>query len=325
MQSRTYIGPYADRNPDFTGVPWSTYGDTASHIDSDDTTGYQANAIGGGQSLAHAMVLDDGVIPQLSTIRALQLGFSLGADNLVAQSILPVVPFVRYEGGPPVFLEEITPPHAVAFSVFTTEFTRDPDGFPWTRASIFRKRGKTLLFGLRSGPAAGVTANVQWSETRFTVVFDLPIPFVQTDPASLIGATSALLNGRVNPKGANGTYPISYWFEWGLTTSYGTQTTPVTGVTGDVTLHVAEPITGLTTAVGYHFRLVVQTPDGTFTGDDVFFSTDPQATGRFRLDEFKRVPTGQWLAGDRTRLTSPGFDRPSTATDNLGCPYLVYP
>jgi hypothetical protein len=157
------------------------------------------------------------------------------------------------------------------------------------------------------------------------VVFDLPVPLVVTDPASLIGATSVLLNGRINPRSANGVYPLSWWFEYGITTDYGSQTPPVLGVTGDIDLAVSAPITGLTVAVGYHFRLVAQTADGTFYGDDKFLTTNPLVPGRFRLDEFKRLPTGAWLAGDRTRITSPGFDRPSTAVDDLTCPFLEYP
>ncbi len=321
MQTRIYAGAFATRNPDYTGVPWQTMGET-SHVDTDDTTGYQSTDIAGAASLAHAMVADDEVIPSLSKVSNLVIRYRLGNDALTSQGVLAVAPYLRYEVGPPLFQNQLTPPYTVGFAEYEATFPLDPDGLPWTRSTIFRKKGKLLLFGLRTIAAELPSSVIQWSECRFIVNFALPIPLVATDPASLIFATGAHLNGRFNPMGANGTYPIKYWFEYGLTLSYGQQTIPIAGVTGTTDFIVSVPVTDLTSGKGYHFRLVVQTLDETYYGGDLFFSTHPDVLGRFRLDEFKRIPTGVWNAGDRTRMTSRGFDRPSTPSDDAACPFL---
>ncbi len=325
MQTRTFVGPFIDRNPDFSGIAWAIYGTTQSHVDSSDASGYLASNVDGGESLAHVMVLDDATIPALSKVQRVRLTFRLGQDALSTQGSLPVVPYIRYDGGAPTFQDQIVPVHAASFADHVVEFPRDPDGMPWTRASIYRKRGKLLVFGLQSKQVDLVTAQVQWSECRFAVDFDLPVPIVVTDPASLISAAAALLNGRLNPQSANGSYPLTYWFEYGTTTAYGSQTLPAAGVTGELDVAVTAMISGLDTDVGYHFRLAASNADGTYYGEDQFFTTDPTAIGRFRLDEYKRIATGEWLPGDRTRLTSVGFDRPGTSTDDLSCPFLEYP
>lgn len=323
MQTREYAGPFVDHNPDYTGVAWEAYGASVSHIDSDDATGYLSQSLLGDASLAHAMVVDDEAIPQGSTIRALIVRFRLGDDALATAGALAVAPYIRYTDGAPTFQERVSPAHAVLFNDFDVEFPLDPDGLPWSRGSIYRKRGKLLRFGLRSSVSDLPTARLKWAECRFHVDFALPIPIVVTDPASLIGDDSAVFNGRLNPQGANASYPLSYHFEYGLTTDYGSSTVPVAGVVGDIDLAVSTPITGLDVGVGYHFRLVAETDDDTFYGGDQYFSTDPAAIGRFRLDEFKRLPTGRFDPADRTRLTSFGFDRPSGFTED--CPFLEFP
>lgn len=325
MQTREYVGPFVDRNPDLGELAWGGFGSSFSHVDGSDLTGLYSGDTTGGAAAAHAMTYDDGLVPSLATIRLLTVKYRLGNDALSSQGALPVVPYMRYEGGPPVSHELLSPPYTVGFADFTADFPRDPDGLPWTRASIFGKRGHLLLFGLRTGISGLLTAQIKWTECRFIVTFDLPVPLVSTDPASLIGASQARINGRVNPRSANGAYPLTYWFEWGTTTSYGNQTTPVANVTGNIDLSVYSDLSGLVVGGGYHFRLVVQTLDGIVYGSDSFFTTDPTATGRFRLDEFKRLPTGQFLPSDRTRLTSVGFDRASTSTDDSTCPFLSFP
>lgn len=325
MQTIVYAGPFTAHDPDFTPGRWAGYGASQSHVDADDTTGYQSTDLSGGASLAQSMVSDDAAIPSRATIEAVLVRYRLGQDALVAQGALPVVPYVRFADGAPIFEEPVTVPYTVSFADYEARFPRDPNGLPWTRASIYRLRGQQLRFGLRTLPRELLSAQVLWAETRFVVEFDLPVPIVQTDPASLISDDAAQLNGRFNPRSANGTYPCSYWFEYGETTSYGSQTTPVAGVTGDVDLTVSAAVTGLDAETGYHYRLVVETADGIVYGGDQYFTTDEAGTGRWRIDEFKRVASGEFTAGDRTRITSYGFDRPSTATDDSSCPFLVYP
>jgi hypothetical protein len=323
-QTRSYSGSYVDRTPDLPGgSAWQPYGASASHSDSSNLTGYASRDLLGAASLAHALAADDGMIPSGATIQSVGLRVTLGQDTLVAQGALAVAPYLRYDGGAPVFQDQISSPFTVGFTDYTVTFPLDPDGLPWTRTSIFRKHGKLLLFGLRTVRSELPSASLAWSEARFLVTFRLPVPLVQTDPASFVWATGAQLNGRFNPRGANGAYPCSYWFEYGPTIAYGSTTLPVANAVGTVDLLVSATLTGLTADTGYHFRLVVQTLDDTYHGDDLYFSTNSANAGRFRLDEFKRVPTGDWNAQDRARMTSRGFDRASTSTDDSGCPFLV--
>jgi hypothetical protein len=325
MQTLEYAGPFAVSNPDYTGAGWAGYGSSPSHVDAADDSGYQSDDRTGQASLAQTIVSDDGVIPTRAKIRTVVVEYRLGQDALAAQGALPVVPYVRFADGAPVFEAPITVPYTVSFADYQARFPVDPNGLPWTRGTIFRLRGQQLRFGLRTAVSELFSAQVLWSETRFLVEFDLPVPLVVTDPASLISNAGARLNGRFNPRSANGTYPCSYWFEYGETTAYGSSTVPGTGATGDADLTVAADVSGLDATTGYHFRLVVSTADGTYYGEDQFFTTGDATLGRWRLDEFKRVASGEFTASDRTRITSYGFDRPSTSTDDSTCPFLVYP
>jgi hypothetical protein len=97
-----------------------------------------------------------------------------------------------------------------------------------------------------------------------------------TASASAVTSTSAQLNGTVNPGGLS-----TFWaFQYGTSTSYGQNTTPVGPLTGSSGMAVSTLITGLQPGTTYHFRLVaVQGAAGTsgegtgYTGDDVSFKT----------------------------------------------------
>lgn len=314
MQTRAYTGSFAPRSPDFTATGWTTVVGS----------GYQSDNLLGEATLAFSLAADDGAIPLGSAVVSVDVAYTLGETALITQGALAVAPYLRYDNGLPLYAAQVAPPHAVGFANFTVNFPRDPDGFPWTRSTIFRKRDRLLLFGLRTAASELLTAQIEWTAAALVFNFNLPVPLVQTDPASIVGATSAQLNGRINPRGANGYYPVTYWFEYGLTTAYGSTSIPVPGLTGDVDLIVASPVAGLVASTAYHFRLVASTPDGVVYGGDLMFSTNAAATGRWRLDEFKLAASGLFTAGDRTRITSYGFDRPSTSADDASCPFLEF-
>jgi hypothetical protein len=94
-----------------------------------------------------------------------------------------------------------------------------------------------------------------------------------TNPASSITSTSAVLNGTVNPNGSSTTY----YFEYGLTATYGS-TTPTgdagsdnTNVPVNAQVTISDPI-----AI-YHYRLVATNSFGTTYGQDVTFTNDTDA------------------------------------------------
>ena len=95
-------------------------------------------------------------------------------------------------------------------------------------------------------------------------------PGVTTLAANSIFATSAQLNGSVNPRNNNTTVS----FEYGLTTSYGTTVSGVPSlVGGSTTTNVSASLSGLSSGVTYHYRLKGSSSAGTTNGPDLTFTT----------------------------------------------------
>lgn len=155
------------------------------------------------------------------------------------------------------------------------------DGDPFSRANPF-------LFSTGSGGAAAVASipvvagdviKLEFVKTTTSgdgVGVDLTItgaslvaaPDVTTSAATNVTATSATLNGSVNP---NGTITSAY-FEYGTTTSYGS-TTPVQSLgAGTSAVAISANLTGLTSGATYHVRAVALTSAGTFFGQDATFT-----------------------------------------------------
>jgi len=94
-------------------------------------------------------------------------------------------------------------------------------------------------------------------------------PSVVTGSASHIADTSALLQGTVNPNG-NAT---TYYFQWGLTTSYGVNGNAQSAGSGTKAVAVHETAADLIPGTVYHFRLVATNHYGTTLGADHTFTT----------------------------------------------------
>ncbi|HEY3188805.1 MAG TPA: hypothetical protein VGJ70_15090, partial [Solirubrobacteraceae bacterium] len=71
---------------------------------------------------------------------------------------------------------------------------------------------------------------------------------VQTDPVANVTSTTATLKAHVT--GDN--KPMTYWFQYGKSTSYGIETTHRNGGSGSSPQAVAESVTGLTPGSTYH-------------------------------------------------------------------------
>jgi len=94
-------------------------------------------------------------------------------------------------------------------------------------------------------------------------------PVVETSAAVSVTATSAALNGTVNPNGR----ATTYWFEYGKTTSYGTKTPVGNAGSGTAPTPVSVVIGRLASGQTYHFRLDATSDAGTALGGDVSFTT----------------------------------------------------
>ncbi|MFH1657049.1 MAG: hypothetical protein ABH919_01140, partial [bacterium] len=93
-------------------------------------------------------------------------------------------------------------------------------------------------------------------------------PTITTNPALPYDIDWAQLNGSLTSLG--GAASASVWFQWGLTTSYGNSTTPVSKSAPDTFFSV---LNGLTPSTLYHFRAVGDNTAGTSYGIDRTFTT----------------------------------------------------
>ena len=95
-------------------------------------------------------------------------------------------------------------------------------------------------------------------------------PTVTTQTATNVTSNAATLNGTVNPQNTNTTVK----FEYGLTTSYGSEVTaaqsPVSGTADEL---VSAQLTGLVPNTTYHYRVVATNSAGTSHGTDRIFIT----------------------------------------------------
>jgi hypothetical protein len=94
-------------------------------------------------------------------------------------------------------------------------------------------------------------------------------PVATTGNATAITPTSATVNGTVNPEGQSTTY----YFEYGTSTSYGSQTSMAGAGSGTADVKVSTAIESLTPNTTYHYRVVASNASGTMLGADVSFKT----------------------------------------------------
>ncbi len=95
------------------------------------------------------------------------------------------------------------------------------------------------------------------------------MPTVSTSITSGVSDSAATLYGYVNPNGQE----TSYAFQYGTTTSYGSQTTLVTAGKGSESMKVSQSISGLSAKTTYHYRIIATNPSGTMQGEDQTFTT----------------------------------------------------
>lgn len=96
-------------------------------------------------------------------------------------------------------------------------------------------------------------------------------PAVTTSAASGVTATTATLNGTVNPEGAATTYQ----FQYGTSTSYGSvaPASPASAGSGSSVVSESASLTGLSASTTYDYRLVATNATGTTDGGNQTFTT----------------------------------------------------
>jgi hypothetical protein len=96
-------------------------------------------------------------------------------------------------------------------------------------------------------------------------------PTVTTLPASGVTVSGAQLNGSLCP----GNLATASYFEYGLTTNYGSYAATNLLAAGTNTLSVSSAIAGILAAALYHYRLVGSNAAGLAAGEDMSFTSPP--------------------------------------------------
>jgi hypothetical protein len=116
--------------------------------------------------------------------------------------------------------------------------------------------------------AINSAGTVYGADRTFTTLSATGPPVVTTSPATNVTASSATLNGSLDPHGLMTTVS----FQYGTTTSYG-HATAMQSQIGNTYRNITSNISGLTTHTTYHFRIVATNSGGTRNGVDRTFTT----------------------------------------------------
>jgi len=123
----------------------------------------------------------------------------------------------------------------------------------------------TYHFRIVASNSAGTRMGADRTFTTLTATGP-PVPI--TNPATNVTASSAKLNGSLDPHGLTTTVH----FQYGTTISYGHNTTTQTQ-TGNTYRNIAANISGLAAHTTYHFRIVATNSAGTRMGGDRTLAT----------------------------------------------------
>lgn len=100
------------------------------------------------------------------------------------------------------------------------------------------------------------------------------VPTVATSPATSATASSAMLNGTVNPNRLTTTC----FFNYGPTATYGYRTADQTVAAGSTTQSISAGLAALESGTTFHYSLSCTNPSGTSTGADATFATTGGST-----------------------------------------------
>ena len=83
-----------------------------------------------------------------------------------------------------------------------------------------------------------------------------PALSTQPGPVKAVAKTSVTLGGTIGETGARGSTTVTYHFDYGTSTAYGTSTTPASTTVTPTGATVTAPVSGLAPFTTYHYRLV---------------------------------------------------------------------
>lgn len=151
-----------------------------------------------------------------------------------------------------------------------------PFGYQWTFNStnlVWATNSTLSLANVQtnnSGLYTVVVNNSYGSVTSAVAVLTVIIPpTVLTLGASNVTTSSATLNATISPQGN----PASCYFQYGVTTNYGSFTATNALPAGSNAVLVAAAFAGLTFGTLYHYAVVATSSGGTTAGADATFTT----------------------------------------------------
>ena len=121
-------------------------------------------------------------------------------------------------------------------------------------------------------------------------------PAIQSIAATNVANGTATLSSSVVPNQDVATV----YYEWGLTSNYGTATTPQVLSAGTTPVNVNASVSGLVTGQVYHFRLVTVTAQSTVYSPDQTFAVSGAPI----------VITGSWSGAGQTGISLDGYVNP---------------
>ncbi len=149
-------------------------------------------------------------------------------------------------------------------------FPMAPETLPLTIGANWQCKGETCSFE-NVQYEQGIQTTVEIETETATEIVATPLPRVETEAASGLGATQATLKGSVDPEGAE----TKYYFEYGTSTKYGSHTAEASAGEGSTSEKVSTAVTGLTPDTTYHYRIVASNHGGTSYGADMQFVSRP--------------------------------------------------
>ncbi|HET8893962.1 MAG TPA: fibronectin type III domain-containing protein [Gaiellaceae bacterium] len=120
--------------------------------------------------------------------------------------------------------------------------------------------GRRLAIGLFALAISAIAAASAAAATKPTAI---------TGPVTATSSTSATVSGTVNPNGT----ATTWFFEYGKTTAYGSETTHTSAGAGTSDVAASATLSSLTPNTTYHYRLVATSSAGTSRGTDGIFTT----------------------------------------------------
>jgi hypothetical protein len=129
----------------------------------------------------------------------------------------------------------------------------------------------------------------------------VPAPAASTEPADGVGPDRATIHGTINPNGV----PTKYFFQYGISTSYGAETSQQAAGSDTSSHPVSADLHGLTPGTTYHFRAVASSNGGAAYGSDQTFTTSATSPASVTSTPTASSPLAPEAVTEGARVASP--------------------